>query len=244
MQPQNLLRPVAVNAFRTSVPTRNRASGSHHEDRIVLHAFYQQPKTLLALGQCRLGSSVRPAHFRLVQFSLHGCRQTCQVPFHHVVVGAGFHGGDSGWMVDGARYENEGKVGPQFLHQGKRSGSTETWEGVIGYDEIPSMGPHRYSHCFGGVDALVCWLIPAALEFPQQQFGVVSGIFDDQNSQRSVHGPCPFDGLWRYTKWRPNSNHSEDSIGANCRIIVYRGPEPFVTANVLEFFGRAGPGTS
>src|ERR1051325_7200975 len=102
------------------------------------------------------------------------------------------------------------------------------------------MGPQRHSHCFGNVDALVRWLIAAALEFPQQQFGVVLGIFDDQNSQRSVQGPYLFDGLWCYTKWRPNSNHSEDSIGANCRIIIYRVSEPFVNSNVLEFFGSGG----
>ena len=50
MLAQNLLRPILLDALRSSVPRDHTAFSVQHEDRVVLDALHEQPEHFLALA--------------------------------------------------------------------------------------------------------------------------------------------------------------------------------------------------
>src|SRR3712207_1924964 len=62
----------------------------------------------------------------------------------------------------------------------------ETWQLVVGDDQIPAGAGQRLFHRFGGLHPLKLRLVAAAPELVQEEQGVVFGVPHDQHAQRNA----------------------------------------------------------
>jgi hypothetical protein len=61
---------------------------------------------------------------------------------------------------------------------------------IVGDDRVPLGIGERFFHRFGGVHSLVVRLVAAALQFAQEEQGIVFGVLHDQHPQRRERFPA------------------------------------------------------
>jgi hypothetical protein len=130
-----------------------------------------------------LGSATFPANFGFAQLPAHGRAEAREVVLHHVIVGAGFHGGDGGIVSDVAGNDNEGQVEAAVLDQGEGGQAVEMRHDVVGNHQVPGLLIQGRAHGFAGFDAMADRVIAAALQFYFQQGGIIFRILNDEHLQ-------------------------------------------------------------
>ena len=146
------------------------------------------------LEQRRLRPAALAAHLGVTQLPLDGRDQPPEIALGEEILRARLHRLDRDVLADRARDEDEGRIGIARAQQGEGRRPAECRHAVVADHEIPRMTIQCGRHGGRGVNPLVCRLVARLLQLPQQQSGVVFGVFRDQHPQRHAHRQAPW---WR-----------------------------------------------
>jgi hypothetical protein len=181
----------AGQALEGRVDVLDAAHGIGDEDAVG-GVFHRQGE----LAQFRLGPVPLPPFPGVLQFAPYDGGQARQVVLHHVVLGAGPHGGHGGLLAEGAGDEDEGQVGVVGADDLQRPVAPEAGHGVVGEDDVPGALGEGGAH-----GRLVGHPLPAGpeaggLQVVQQQQGIVFRILGDETVEGNAFG------LHRGVPWR------------------------------------------
>src|ERR687897_821432 len=73
---------------------------------------------------------------RALERRLNGGADACQIALEEIVGGSSLHAADSGLFIDGAGDNQEGGARRAFPRQRQRSHAIETWQRVIGENDV------------------------------------------------------------------------------------------------------------
>jgi len=134
------------------------------------------------------------AHLGVPQLPLDGRDQPPEIALGEEILRTRLHRLDRDVLADRAGDENERGIGIARAQQGEGRRPAERRHAVVADHEIPGMTVEGGRHGGWGVDSLECRLVARLLQLPQQQSGVVFGVFRDQHPQRDAHRLAPW---WR-----------------------------------------------
>jgi hypothetical protein len=103
-------------------------------------------------------------------------------------MGAGLHGRHGDFLADGPGDYEERQIHPRGPQHPQGFQTPETGELIVGQDQIPIPVAEGIHHGDGSLDSLALEIIARTPEFPQDELGVIRGVFHLQDAQDTAHG--------------------------------------------------------
>ena len=125
------------------------------------------------IGDALVGARALAPGRRFAKLALDRRRQSREIAFDDVVVGAGLHRGNGDVFADRARHEDEGHIDALFAEHRERPRATERRHRVVGDGDVERRGPQHLLQTLGSVHLRHPDVISGLTERPLDQEAVV-----------------------------------------------------------------------
>ena len=122
------------------------------------------------------------------QRMLYGRRQALEAVLHQVIVGAGLHGRHRGVLADGARDDQERRIGLEFTQNPQRSRRGKAGQIVIRDHRVPGAAGQSLAHARFVFNANRGMRQPGGAQRELQQLEIAVGILDTQDAHGRTAG--------------------------------------------------------
>jgi hypothetical protein len=154
-------------------------------------------EALLGEAEFGFGAEALLAAAGFGEFAFDGGKESFEVSFEDVVVGAGAHGVDGGDLVDGSGDDDEGEIVAGGLEDAESFACAEAGEGVVGDDEVPGARVGESAvELLGGVDAAGFNSETDAGEVPLEQERIFFVVLNDEDTERTWRRIYAAGGHW------------------------------------------------